>query len=101
MPRRPPPSALDDAYHLCMAVLRHVHAIYDYDGHKLTLMQSEGRVGVWEVYEGASYLGLLMQTHTGGEEGFATRPPGHEDAGHDDESTDDWRAAVRNLIDSA
>ncbi|MGO4689561.1 hypothetical protein [Glaciibacter sp. 2TAF33] len=72
-----------------MAHLRHAHAIYDYDAHKLTLMHNEGKVGVWEVYEGASYLGLLMESHTGSEEGVATRPPGHEDAGHDDGSTDD------------
>ncbi|MGO4690415.1 hypothetical protein [Glaciibacter sp. 2TAF33] len=84
-----------------MADLPHSHSVYDYDGHTLTLMYSEDKAGVWEVYDGATYLGIVLQAEAGTEHGYATRLPGEEDDDRDDDSTDDWRAAVQYLVDTA
>jgi hypothetical protein len=84
-----------------MADLPHAHSVYDYDGRTLTLMYSEDRVGVWEVYDGAKYLGIVLQTQTGTVRGYATRLPGEEDDDRDDDATDDWHAAVQYLVDTA
>jgi hypothetical protein len=81
-----------------MADLAHAHAVYDYDGHRLTLMYSADKVGVWELYEGVKYLGLIVETHTGAEDGYAIRVPGAEEDDRADETNDDWRSAVRRLV---
>ena len=84
-----------------MADLPHAHTVHDYDGHKLTLMYSEDRVGVWEVYDGATYLGIVLQTQSSAQHGYAARLPGEEDDDRDDDFTDDWHTAVHYLADTA
>jgi hypothetical protein len=81
--------------------LRHSHAVYDYDGHCLTMMYVDDAIGIWEVYEGMSYLGIVVESHVGAYVRYAARSAGSRDIRKRLVMTDDWQSAVIYLVDAA
>jgi hypothetical protein len=83
--------------------LPHRHGIYAHTGHQLTLMHSPDVDGVWEVFYGANYLGVLREVASD-EQGawplYQARLPGDQDLAGED-VTDDWRSAVEFLAEEA
>jgi hypothetical protein len=84
-----------------MTTLRHAHVIYDYGGRSLTLMYPPDAIGIWEVYDGMHYLGLLVESYVERRERYTPRRPGNQGPGHRLVTTDDWRSAVMYLVEAA
>jgi hypothetical protein len=45
-----------------MGALRHAPMTFEHDGRHMTLMYVHDAVGVWAVYEGMAYLGVIVET---------------------------------------
>jgi hypothetical protein len=84
-----------------MTSLRHAHGVYDYEGHCLTLMYVTDAIGIWEVYEGMDYLGIVIESHIGAYMRYAARRAGNGGARRHLVMTDDWQAAVIYLVEAA
>lgn len=84
-----------------MTSLRHAHGVYDYEGHCLTLMYVTDAIGIWEVYEGMDYLGIVIESHIGAYMRYAARSAGKEGSRRHLVMADDWQAAVIYLVDAA
>jgi hypothetical protein len=84
-----------------MAKLSHAHGVYDYDGHCLTLMYVPDAIGIWEVYDGMQYLGIVVESHVGAYLRYAARCAGKVGARKRLVMTDDWQEAVIYLVDAA
>ncbi|MBT2501676.1 hypothetical protein [Curtobacterium sp. ISL-83] len=73
---------------------------YEYEGKSYRLAEVDSEQ--WRVYDGDTYLGVVVQTDATAAEPwmhYASKPPGYE--GDDLPTTDDWRAALRRLIETA
>ncbi len=71
---------------------------FEHGGRHITLMYVPDAVGVWEVYEGVAYLGVIVETLVDWEARYAPRRPGRERAVA---SAQDWRTAVVYLSETA
>lgn len=84
-----------------MTTLLHAHAVLDLDGHNVTLMYTPDAIGIWEVYEGMTYLGLVVESYVGWEQRYTPRRAGREASGRHNAMGCDWRSAVTYLVEAA
>ena len=84
-----------------MSTLGHAHALYDYGERSLTLMYSPDAIGIWEVYEGMHYLGVVVESYVEREHRYTPRRPGREASGRHFVMAKDWRSAVHYLLEDA
>jgi hypothetical protein len=74
---------------------------FQHGGRHLTLMYVPDAVGIWEVYEGMAYLGLIVESFVDWEARYAPRRPGRESSQRAVAQAEDWRTAVVYLSETA
>lgn len=74
---------------------------FEHGGRHITLMYVPDAVGVWEVYEGVVYLGVIVETLVDWEARYAPRRPGKESSQRAVALAQDWRTAVVYLSETA
>jgi hypothetical protein len=84
-----------------MTALPHAHAVYDLAGRSLTLMYPPDAIGVWEVYEGTRYLGVVVESFVEWEHRYTPRRPGKESTGRHLAMNHDWQSALIYLMEAA
>jgi hypothetical protein len=75
---------------------------FEHDGRHITLTYVPDAVGIWEVYEGTAYLGVIVETYVDWEARYAPRRPGKESSPQRAVAlAQDWRTAVVYLSETA